>query len=389
MYTEMNICFITTFFMGATLPFMQHLYEKGHKCNLFLFANQGRCGEETLRFDVPVNGSKIKKLKKDNKIYNYLSKQIDVFIVPYFYVRNRRYLVGYIPFIKNLCILLRLIYILKKSKYDLIYIIVNEENDAMLCRLLKGCGFNNIIIAYHEVVNSHIGIQSLKKVVNNTIDYNYPIICHSNHTRNTLLSLSKGRLSSDMVKTIYFGPFETYRLFDTSVPIINEKYILFIGIIQPYKGLSFMYDSIKKYGQNINCKIVVAGKGNDSCLELMKNDTRYIIINRFLTDGEFANLMKYASCVVCPYLAGSQSGITHTAMIYDTPIVATSIGAFPEFIINGQNGYLVEKGDSIGLVRAINSILQERKKKFIPKIAEWDNIVSSFEFEFCSKKANA
>ena len=121
----------------------------------------------------------------------------------------------------------------------------------------------------------------------------------------------------------------------------------------------------------------------------MKNDTRYIIINRFLTDGEFANLMKYAYCVVCPYLAGSQSGITHTAMIYDTPIVATSIGAFPEFIINGQNGYLVEKGDSIGLVRAINSILQERKKKFIPKIAEWDNIVSSFEFEFCSKKANA
>lgn len=371
--------------MGATLPFMQHLQKKGHKCNLYLFANQGRGGEETLKFDVPVNGYRIKKLKKNNNIFNYLSKQIDIFIVPYFFVKNRRYLIGYIPFLKNLTIILGLIYILRKRKYDLIYIIVHEENEAIVCRILKILGFNNIIIAYHEVVNNHIGIPSLKCVVKDTIDCGFPIICHSNHTRNVLLSLTNGRLASDMVKTIYFGPFETYKQYDTSVSIVNGKYILFIGNILPYKGLSFMYDSINKYGQSIDCKIVVAGKGYDPCLELIRNDTRYVLINRFLTDEEFANLMKYASCVVCPYIAGSQSGITHTAMIYETPIVATSVGAFSEFIENGANGYVVDKGDGIGLVKAIKSVLQEGKNIYIPQKVEWDNIVSSFEFEYCHK----
>ena len=312
-----------------------------------------------------------------------MSRQIDIFRVPYFFVKNRRYLIRYIPFIKNLYVLLRLIYILRKSEYDIVYIIVNEENDAIVCRLLKRIGFKNLIIAFHEVVKNHIGELSLKSVVNDTIDLGFPIICHSNHTRNVLLSLANGRLSSDMVKTIYFGPFETYKLFDTSVSMIKEKYILFIGNIQPYKGLSFMYDSIKQYGQSLDCKIVVAGKGYDACLDLMKNDTRYITINRFLTDDEFANLMKYASCVVCPYVAGSQSGITHTAMIYNTPIVATSVGAFPEFIESGKNGCIVEKGDSKSLMKAINSILQEGKKKYIPQILEWDNIVSAFELEYC------
>lgn len=373
----MKICFITSFFPGATIPLVEHLQEKGHQCNVYFQLIQGRKGMETIVLDSPVHGSHIKKLSKDNKLYNYLNKEIDFNIVPCYQVRNRKYVIGYVAFLKNLYIIHKMLNEIEKGSYDIIYIIVNEENDAIVAKEFRRRGYNNVVIAYHEVLKSHTGKQKLKEVVNITSKLGYPLICYSEHTKTKLQEF----VDNDKIHVTYFGPFETYKLFDTSEPIIKEPYILFIGSIQPYKGLPFLYESIRDYGQNINTKIVVAGRGYDSCLEEMKKDDRYIIINKFLSDAEFANFTRFASCIVCPYVSGSQSGITHTAMVYGTPVVVTKVGAFPEFVEEGKNGNLVDYGDKKGLVRSIEEYINNEsvKQYYVPNKLKWDVIVKTLE----------
>lgn len=373
----MKICFLSTFFTGATLPLAQHLQKKGHQCDFYLFAGQGRKGLETLEFDASISGSGIVRISKSNKIYTYLNKDIGINLVPYYLVRNRKYLIGYISFFKNLSIIHKMLKEIGEEEYDVIYLIANEEHEAIVAHELKRRGHKSVVIAYHEVVRSHTGKQELKDVVKSTVKLGYPLICYSEHTKRKLREF----IDTGNVQVTYFGSFETYKLFDTSIPIIKENYILFIGSIQPYKGLPFLYESIRDFGDDLRCKIVIAGSGYDSCLEEMKDDDRYIIINHFLSDSEFANLTRYANCIVCPYVAGSQSGITHIAMVYGTPVVATKVGAFQEFIEDGKNGLLVEYGDKLGLINALKIYCSDDMKKqdYIPLHLQWNTIVSSLE----------
>ena len=374
----MKIAFISTFFTGATLPLMKHLADKGHTTDLFLLCKQGLKGLETLPFDEPVFGNRISQIRQENQIYNYLNfERSKIYLTPYFIVHNRKYLVGFIPYFKNKLIFHQMITNILKEKYDAIYIIVNEEHDAIICKSLKKRGCKNVFVAYHEVVTNHVKNPKLKNAVRQTMNLGYPILVYSKNTKTCLEKLS----GIHNIHVCYFGPFETYHLFDSIEPIIKNKYILFIGSILPYKGLSFFYETAHDYLLNSDYKFVVAGKGYDSSIDQMKKDNRFILINRYLSDTEFANLTQFASCIVCPYVSGSQSGITQTAMTYGTPVVATKIGAFPEFIEEGKNGFLVDYGNKLQLAEAIKRVVvgKEYDDTFVPQQLKWDGIAQKTE----------
>lgn len=373
----MKIAFISTFFTGATIPLMKHLSERGHKTDFYLICSQGQGGMETLRYDRPVKGMSMVQLSKSNEIYKYLDASSDFFLTPYYTVRYRKYLIGFIPFFLDKLIFHRMISKIMAAHYDAIYLIANEEHDAIICKSLMKRGFKNMVIAYHEVVKEHVSHPELKKVVLETMNLGYPLVTYSQHTKEELCALS----GLGNINVCYFGPFETYRLFDTQKPIVQGKYVLFIGSILPYKGLPFFYDTVCKHLVNTDCKFVVAGKGYDPVLEKIKEDKHFVLLNKFLSDAEFANLVRFASCIVCPYVAGSQSGITQTAMVYGTPVVATKVGAFPEFIEEGKNGYLVDYGNTEQLANAIKRVAEQHGyvKSYVPKHLEWDDIAQNVE----------
>jgi len=373
----MKIAFISTFFTGATLPLMKHLSERGHKTDLYLICKQGQKGVETMPYDHPIKGDKIVQLNKSNQIYQYLYAQSDIFLIPYFTVRNRRYLIGFLPYFRNKLIFHKMVSRVLAEKYDAIYLIGNEEHDAIICKALKNRGFKNVFVAYHEVVQDHVENPQLKYSVKQTMNLGYPLITYSKHTMDELRTLSGFK----DINVCYFGPFETYHLFDSDEPLIRGKYVLFIGAILPYKGLSFFYDTVCHQLADLDCRFVVAGKGYDSVIEDIKKNNRFVLLNRYLTETEFANLVRFASCIVCPYVAGSQSGITQTAMVYGTPVVATKVGAFPEFIEDGKNGYLVDYGDEMQLVTAIKKVVVEKEyvPAYVPKQLNWEIIAQQVE----------
>ena len=50
------------------------------------------------------------------------------------------------------------------------------------------------------------------------------------------------------------------------------------------------------------------------------------------------------------------------AMLYRLPVVATNIGAIPDFVQNDTNGYLVEPGDVKGIAEALIKLLDNPQK---------------------------
>ena len=355
---------------------MKHLSDKGYKTDLFLFAKKGGRGTEDLSFGKTIEEYDISEVNRTNRIFSYLNSASHIYLVPFHLVRYKKLLMGYISVLKNILVCRRIAMMLRSGNYDYIYIIVHEDLDALMCSYLKKAGFKNVVVAYHEIVENHLESPKLKKVVQNTLHLKYPIVVYSQHTKNLLQKMT----GQDKFNVTYFGPFETFGLFDTNEPIIKEPYVLYIGIISPYKGLSFLYDTTNEKITNPQFKIVVAGFGKDDILEKMNNDSRFVVINRFLGGNEFANLIRYAMCVVCPYVSASQSGIPQTAMVYGTPVITTKVGAFPEFIEEGKNGYLIDYGDKDSLAGAIMKVAGGKcSRGFVPEKLKWENIVQQVE----------
>lgn len=377
----MRFCFISTFFIHTTLPLIRQLVNQNHSVDYFLFAKQGQTSRGIISWEQPIIKNDILDISENNEIFSYLDKSVRINIVPYYIIKNRKFIIGFLNYFRTIYIIKKMVDKIRTEKYDWIYIIVNEEHEALLCEYLKKNGFQNIIIAYHEVVKDHLSQPVLKSVVKRTQKLGYPIILHSEHVRQILFKLTENK----KLKKLPIGPMELYRTYETAEPIITTPYILYIGSILPYKGLAFMYHALEKKGKDLNCKIVVAGSGYDPVLEEMNKNNRYVVINKFLKDDEFANLVKYAKCVICPYLAGSQSGIPIVAMVFGTPVIATKTAAFEEYIENGINGFLIDINNDEQLINAVNKVLTSVDGTFskTPKRLEWKTIAEMF-VDFCN-----
>jgi glycosyltransferase involved in cell wall biosynthesis len=154
------------------------------------------------------------------------------------------------------------------------------------------------------------------------------VIFHSQYVRSFF---NEGR--NQKVSIIPLSLYETFlysneeECFD-----IGKNAVTIIGLIRPYKGIQLFIDAVNiLLDKGINILPVIAGKGDLSQYSI-KNKEKIRIINHELSDSEFCEIIKKSSIVVCPYLSASQSGVPMVAHLFDKPVVATRVGAFPEYI---------------------------------------------------------
>jgi len=73
------------------------------------------------------------------------------------------------------------------------------------------------------------------------------------------------------------------------------------------------------------------------------------------------------------------------AMAHHLPIVATDVGAIPDFVSNGHNGFQVSPGDTQGVARALIQLLSNpllcrqmgERSHAVSKIYTWDNVAAT------------
>lgn len=128
-----------------------------------------------------------------------------------------------------------------------------------------------------------------------------------------------------------------------------EKYILFFGRIEEYKGLSVLLEAFKNLKTDTDIKLVIAGSGQIPKYEV---DDRIVIINRYIADQEIATLYSKSMCVVYPYLSATQSGVLAIATYFRIPVIASDVSFFKEVLGNKYTG-LFQTGNSKDLLEKI------------------------------------
>lgn len=132
-----------------------------------------------------------------------------------------------------------------------------------------------------------------------------------------------------------------------------QKYILFFGRIEKYKGLSILVEAFSESKLSENVKLVIAGRGE---FQIPENSRNIIFINRYIEDDEIASLYKNAICVVYPYISATQSGVLSVASYFRTPIIASDVPFFSEVLGRDYCG-LFHNGDAKDLESKINKFV--------------------------------
>ena len=156
----------------------------------------------------------------------------------------------------------------------------------------------------------------------------------------------------------------------------GQKYILFFGLIAPYKGVEFLLQAFAKLQQKCpDIKLLIAGSGKLYFDEsLYKGNANVVLMNHYVPLAQLAGLLKNALFTVCPYKDATQSGVVQTAFSMGTPVVASDVGNFAKAIENGKSGVIVPPCDVDALAGAMADLVEhpEKLESFRKYIAgEW------------------
>jgi glycosyltransferase involved in cell wall biosynthesis len=144
----------------------------------------------------------------------------------------------------------------------------------------------------------------------------------------------------------------------------REGQILFFGRIWGYKGLEYLIRAEPLITSRVpGAKIVIAGQGEsfDKYRRLIKNPQNFLVLNEYISGEHQSELFRQSSVVVLPYVEASQSGVIPVAYTFAKPVVATTVGALPEMVEDGQTGYLVPPRDHQALADAVVRLLTNKQ----------------------------
>lgn len=160
------------------------------------------------------------------------------------------------------------------------------------------------------------------------------------------------------------------------IPFPADRYILFFGQLSYYKGIDLLLEAIPKVLNTYpNEHFVIAGKssGFNFDKKLLEQYAHHItFIEDYLSIEQLSHLIHSSKFVVCPYREATQSGVLMTAFAMGKTVLATKIGAFPEYIADGINGMLTN-AEPQSIANGIMSMIDSNHYLSMEK-----NIVSTY-----------
>jgi glycosyltransferase involved in cell wall biosynthesis len=228
---------------------------------------------------------------------------------------------------------------------------------ARLLPLLPFIGNKKIIATIHDPV-PHIGEKTIKKGIINWLYSNVidEYLFYSIYALNQFLAYRPSlHNKTAILKLLPYSYINNFKQDTTR----EENYILYFGRISAYKGVDLLINAADYISQQYpSIKICIAGKPHGSYTLDLSGKKNIQYINSYLSIDELAKLIQQSLFVVCPYKEATQSGVLMTALAMKKPVLATSVGAFSEYIKPGVNGILVESNVT-GIQHGITRMLTD------------------------------
>ena len=386
----MKFAFVTRGFTGSILPLMKQMISDNHQVDLYIICNRTQL-DDIEAFDCDYRANRVGLNQVDEQCWKEAYEYIGGKNGRLYCLRLQRpfesipvigKLNGYI----NRALFYKAARSLNKQNYDMVNIVCGYYSAEYLPFIEKLD--LNPIISLHEVCNhfnpDYTNVSPLLQVI---FERQLDVVLYSDNSYRDMLNYEG--LHKDKLHRINFGCFTSYlSVKKDSNLVLPSNYVLFFGTLKEYKGLSVLYDAVLKYNAlppGIKC--VVAGAGYDDAFEKMKEDKRFVCIQKRLTNGELVRLIRDSLLVVCPYLTVSQSGIPQTVFVFDKPIIASRLGGFTE-VLNDSNSVLFEVGESDELAGGIQRLLSDDNEYqgIVNGIKDFNNPHSTYSWTYIANQ---
>ena len=167
--------------------------------------------------------------------------------------------------------------------------------------------------------------------------------------------------------------------------------VLSVGTCAPRKGLLYLLQAVRLLKERCNVRVHVVGDTEDDPVHyqsLVDSMTEEALQDKVcfygrISEAELDNLYAKADMFVLSSLWEGYGIVLLEAMAHSLPIIATNVGAIPELVRHGENGWLVPPGDSQALAEAIFSLSQDRTlctklgrrgREFSEQSPTWDEV---------------
>lgn len=268
----------------------------------------------------------------------------------------RSEMTGYIKFL--LFLMLKLPFI-DLSKYDVIH--VHRLYFAIPFILLKPnlkivCSLHGRTFSVFESNNGSLKLKIVKpifmmieKFAIKNIDYLVPVsqdVVNSFQSKYNDFSKNNIKVIGSMLQLKKFN-IQTSNYLQKKFGA-NNKYILFIGRLADVKDIVFLINLwSKKFQNEKNIKLIIAGNGEDK-EKLFNLNNKICRSNEAIFIGEIKpeiipNLISSSNIVVLSSKHEASPTVIKESHSCGIPVVSNLIGDVDEFIIDGKNGFLVEK----------------------------------------------
>jgi glycosyltransferase involved in cell wall biosynthesis len=252
---------------------------------------------------------------------------------------------------------------IKKIEPDIVHLDTISSRSVALIPYLRN---TKVFVTVHDPV-AHSGEQSWK---------DKPLQLVFSSVINGLFFYSK--FASDQFQKYYpkiaapkylisFQPFSFIKHYAIKEKKEEGTTILFFGRISTYKGVDLLLEAlpivIEKYP---DAKFVIAGKVynyeiKEELVNKYKNNLQ--LITDYISVEDLAQLIDSAKFIVCPYRDATQSGVLMTSFAFGKMVIASNVGAFPEYIIDNVNGMLAEPNTNSIANKIIAALYHEKYKE--------------------------
>jgi len=173
---------------------------------------------------------------------------------------------------------------------------------------------------------------------------------------------------------------------DEKTEMMDRRDVIFFGRIEAYKGVEVLVEGwrrlTKEEGRRKkeDWRLVLAGKVGKG-VRLGELPEGIEVRDRVIGDEEALALFGGAALLVLPYRDATQSALIGAAARLGVPSLVTRTGALPEYVVEGETGWVVDPGDPQALAEGLREALgdPERLARFGAAARSWYEAARSEE----------
>jgi glycosyltransferase involved in cell wall biosynthesis len=185
------------------------------------------------------------------------------------------------------------------------------------------------------------------------------ILVHGRRYRDQLIQggLAPERVTYTPLLHLSLGAGWLERLESLAADVRHEPWGLFFGRMEQYKGVDHLLAAAGALdGQPHETKqLVLAGPGDVSALWAGPLPPGVEVRNDLIGDDETLDLFRRCGLLVLPYRDATQSALIGHGYFFRKPAIVTRTGALPEYVVEGETGWVIPPGDP----RALAKVLEE------------------------------